>query len=375
MNHFKSARLYETVFLAQASDGTLAPAPSRPTLVAEQFYTTPPLPARGYWAYHSTGENGDVMMPFVVRTAGPEINDAYGNRVGPADTATFPEGFSSIWLDRVTFNLCWNSRYLNNLASGPAMGCTATPPAVLSTLWWRLPTGHAKSATRSSTIDTPSTTSDILQPGNPTSTAEVRSTSTPLVPTSTTHSPATSTQTTGDSGGIVTSSPSSTKRGSMPPSSSTKRDSATPLSSTQRDPNTQSTEDDVGFSTSPSQTTTDSSTFTSPEHTGLPLIISSGQPDSLLEPASDTTSISAAVFPIVGVLPGLDSSNAFNPSSNSVQTQTSSITIRKTSQQLPSQVLTSPVTEFNSNSVPTRKFTIIETIISSSNSTTHQHNT
>ncbi|KAK4215214.1 hypothetical protein QBC37DRAFT_282137 [Rhypophila decipiens] len=371
LNHFKSVELYRTISLAETTF-------TKVTLVAQQFYTKPPLPAQAWWPYPSYSENGDILMPFVVRTAGREIKDVYGNYVEPGDIATFPDGFQSIFFQDNEFNGCWGSLQRYNLKTGPPGRCSDPPHVILSSVWWPLPL-HPKTATTTTTLESSPATS-VLQPGGSTSTTEVPSTSAPVFPSSTissiqdpTTSTVPSTQSTVESTRLST--PSSTDGDTITASSGDSNEPAPTASSnsTGEDAITQSTRKSANPTPTPSDSATSGGTLTpSTRDSGNPTTTpssSSGQheqentssesadersetsrPSSLMTtetsgistpgpnpltsssvrsdpvdeagPVSDVTSTVAAtsspvIVPVAGLVPGRSSYNSALPSMNS----------------------------------------------------------
>ncbi|KAM7197758.1 hypothetical protein V8F20_006431 [Naviculisporaceae sp. PSN 640] len=358
--HFKTARLYHTVDVLPPGVSSRDPWgwPLEP-MEEPQYYTTPPLPARGWWVYPNTAENGDVLMPLVVRTAGPEISDIFGNKVGPADIATFPEGFASQYFQRVTKNKCLLSKSLNNLQPGPDYGCTEPPQVILSTIWWKLPLGHPTTATPT-TVDA-STTSSIVSTS--TSTAEVRSTSTHIAPSTSTIQASTvgaSTKTSEDIPRSTFTLASNTSDQNQQPTSESRSERPASSSPTREPSGTTPTEDNTEAPTTrepSSRSTTNTSRL--PElldSTGLPVLTSSAAPDNTLqETMSDTTS-SPALLPIVGLLP---SSKRESSGKHAQETNTGIMT---TSKQAPAQFVTTLSTQFNLNNVPTQTLTVISPV-------------
>ncbi|KAM7224616.1 hypothetical protein V8F06_000397 [Rhypophila decipiens] len=409
LNHFKSVELYRTISLAETTF-------TKVTLVAQQFYTKPPLPAEAWWPYPRYSENGDILMPFVVRTAGREIKDVYGNYVEPGDIATFPDGFQSIFFQDNEFNGCWGSLQRYNLKTGPPGRCSDPPHVILSSVWWPLPL-HPKTATATTTLESFPATS-VLQPGGSTSTTEVPSTSAPVFPSSSIQDPTTSsvpsTQSTVENTRLST--PSSTDRDTITASSGDTNEPAPTASSTStgEDVITQSARESANPTPTPSYSSTSGGTLASstrgsgnpttkpsssssqhePDNTSSestdersetsrpaslmttetsdistpgpnPLSSSSVRSDTVdeAEPVSDATSRTAptsspVIVPVVGLVPGQSSSNSLLPSMNSG----TSISPQTTPKQRPAQFITSMATEFDPNGIPTRTFT---TIISS----------
>lgn len=350
MQHFKTARLYQTVVVLPTP--SVDPWSATGPMEQPQYYTTPPLPARGWWAYPGTAENGDVLMPLVVRTAGPEISDLFGNKVGPADIATFPEGFSSRWSKGFHRNPCLESRYSYNLDPGPAGRCTEPHQAILSTVWWPLPLGHPKTATLT-TVDA-STTPSIVS--NPTSTAEVRSTSTHVAPSTSIvqETPTgTGTEAPEDISGSTSTPASTTRDQNQQPTEGSSSGRPVPASPTVKDPNTKSTASNPETATRPSSrmTADTSSVSASPGTADPPMSTSSVEPGNTVhETAPDPTS-STLVIPGAVFLP-----SSSQPRSESQTHQTES------GDRPPAQLTTSLSTQFDSNNVPTRALTLISSL-------------
>ncbi|KAM7190486.1 hypothetical protein V8F33_009469 [Rhypophila sp. PSN 637] len=425
LNHFKSVELYRTISLAETTY-------KKVTLVAQQFYTKPPLPAQAWWPYPSYSENGDILMPLVVRTAGREIKDVYGNYVEPGDIATFPDGFQSIFFPDNEFNGCWGSLQRYNLKTGPPGRCSDPSHVILSSAWWPLPL-HPKTVTATTTVESFPATS-VLQPGGSTSTTEAPSTSAPGFPSSTissiqdpTTSTVPSTQSTVENTRLST--PSYTDRDTItassgdtnertPTASSTSTEQDTTARSTTDSDNptptpsgsstsggtgtlTSSTSDTGNPTTTPSNTssqhepdntssrstdersetsrpsslmTTEMSEVSTPESTDLPMTISSVRSDPVDEadPIPDMVAISTTTTissaVIVPIVGLVSGQSSSNSPLPSIKSGTS-ISPQTTPSQRPAQFITSMATQFDPNGIPTRTFT---TIISSAASSSAQ---
>ena len=160
-NHFKT-RLALSATILTATRLPLMGPPARhgtpPPLLPTLTYTTPPLPATGYWAYPSTDASGAVFMPVVSRTAGPEISDVFGNPVKQSDTAPFPEAFHSRFIPgsgnrpmEERFNPCFvgeqpNAEQLYPSDPSPGTRCTEVP-ATYPIKWIRLPFSRPTTST------------------------------------------------------------------------------------------------------------------------------------------------------------------------------------------------------------------------------------
>ena len=122
------------------------------------YQTPPPLPEKPSWAYPTTNMNGEIMMPLVIRTAGLEQMDVFGNSLQPSDVAQFADIFHS---KRPPEGWVYNCFFDGEGPPGFRWGreCTETA-TTLSTVWWALPLSGPKS-TLPSTTDMTTTTSTI----------------------------------------------------------------------------------------------------------------------------------------------------------------------------------------------------------------------
>lgn len=130
-----------------------------PTESRRIYSSTPPGPPfetgiPGSWKLARTDDNGNIMMPMVLRTAGTrERTDVFGNKVQPTDVALFPDHYTP-WYTRDPSssggygpNLCF---YIGG--SEESEGCPKTAePSTLSTTWWILPLSSPALALATST--------------------------------------------------------------------------------------------------------------------------------------------------------------------------------------------------------------------------------
>lgn len=154
-NHFKTRLALSATILTATRLPLMGPPahhgnPKPPPMLPTVTYTTPPLPDRGYWAYPSTDASGEIFMPVVSRTAGPEISDVFGNAVKPSDAARFPEVFHSRFIPgsgnrpfEQRFNPCFegeqpNAKGLYPSDPSPGTRCTEVP-TTYPIKWWKLP--------------------------------------------------------------------------------------------------------------------------------------------------------------------------------------------------------------------------------------------
>ncbi|KAM7202699.1 hypothetical protein V8F33_002625 [Rhypophila sp. PSN 637] len=170
---------------------------------SETLTAVPESPKSGFWAYPKTNSDGAILMPLVVRTAGPESQDAFGNAVEPSETALFPDGFAGQYRTGDSgHNVGYNPCSMLNMFSGvigrfDGWQCPEAQVGVFSTVWWTLPLTRPTSST-STTADSPTetpvitTTNAASSEGVTTSTAEVASSAT--VPVCTSCSPESLTQ-------------------------------------------------------------------------------------------------------------------------------------------------------------------------------------
>ncbi|KAK4207936.1 hypothetical protein QBC37DRAFT_255872, partial [Rhypophila decipiens] len=106
------------------------------------YSTPPPQASSQIWPLPSKAAGGDIMLPMVVRTAGTEVMDVFGNKVKPTETATFPVNFYSkppwgFGLLPPTTLPCYLK---SNKHFWSMQECTSLPVSTtMSILWWQLP--------------------------------------------------------------------------------------------------------------------------------------------------------------------------------------------------------------------------------------------
>ncbi|KAM7211758.1 hypothetical protein V8F06_012860 [Rhypophila decipiens] len=142
------------------------------------YSTPPPQASSQIWPLPSKAAGGDIMLPMVVRTAGTEVMDVFGNKVKPTETATFPVNFYSkppwgFGLLPPTTLPCYLK---SNKHFWSMQECTSIPVSTTrSILWWQLPLSRP-TLTSAVTAETgfSTTSSDVvgISLAIPTSTAQ-----------------------------------------------------------------------------------------------------------------------------------------------------------------------------------------------------------
>ncbi|KAM7203342.1 hypothetical protein V8F33_002333, partial [Rhypophila sp. PSN 637] len=142
------------------------------------YSTPPPQASSQIWPLPSMAAGGDIMLPMVVRTAGTEVMDVFGNKVKPTETATFPVNFYSkppwgFGLLPPTNLPCYLK---SNKHFWSMQECTSIPVSTsVSILWWQLPLSRPTLTSAVTTEPAISTTfSDAVGIGLPIPTSTAR---------------------------------------------------------------------------------------------------------------------------------------------------------------------------------------------------------